>query len=306
MYRDEKKMRSESEEKLKRLVNFLVKMKENLVKDNHGDDDLQGRFRALLQELEKELQRANSKRSSSNEKRSQVLESEQANQWKTQRDAAETERDKLETKLKLQLKRARDREQEIEAMWSEREKDLVARCSHLESGLAQWEAKYKTRGAEIMKEQKARKQEMEMYCKEWADEKASWEAMVSQREDWLEEQVAKWTSLLDAKDHDLLKLKISYQELNHAATATKERLNELEQQVYENRRALSEHSTQTSFLCGRSPEESEGDNCLSIVKFVNETDMEEESTKMETEKLKVVRNELGMKTQDAFNMIKAL
>ncbi len=76
--------------------------------------------------------------------------------------------------------------------------------------------------------------------------------------------------------------------------------------MYENGRALSEHSTQTSFLCGRSPEENEGDNCLSIVKFVNETDMEEESTKMETEKLKVVRNELGMKTQDAFNMIKAL
>jgi len=56
----------------------------------------------------------------------------------------------------------------------------------------------------------------------------------------------------------------------------------------------------------KGPEENEGDNYLSIVKFVNETDMEEESTKMEIEKLKVVRNELGMKTQDAFNMIKAL
>ncbi|KAH8961406.1 hypothetical protein BDL97_05G048900 [Sphagnum fallax] len=307
MYRDEKKMRSESEEKLKRLVKFLVKMKENLVKDNHGDDDLQGRFRALLQELEKELQRANSKRSSSNEKRSQVLESEQANQWKTQRDAAETERDKLETKLKLQLKRARDREQEIEAMWSEREKDLVARCSHLESGLAQWEAKYKTRGAEIMKEQKARKQEMEIYCKEWADEKASWEAMVSQREDWLEEQVAKWTSLLDAKDYELFKLKHSYHELNRVATATKERLDELQQQLYENTRAFSEHSTQTSLLCEKSQEESEGESCLSIVKFVNETDMmEEESTKMEMEKLRAAKNELEMKVQDTLHLVEAL
>ncbi|CAM6067899.1 unnamed protein product [Sphagnum tenellum] len=299
--REEKKMRSESEEKLKRLVKFLVKMRENLMKE--PADDLQGKLRTLFQELEKELQRANSKRS--NEKRSQLSQSEESSQLKSQGGLVETERDKLEAKLKLQLKRAWDREREIEAMWSEREKDLVARCSHLEASLDQWEAKYKTREAEIMQE-RLRNQEMEMYHREWADEKAGWEAMVLQREDWLEEQVAKWTSLMDAKDHDLLKLRISYQELNHAATATKERLNELEQQVYENRRALSEHSTQTSFLCGRSPEESEGDNCLSIVKFVNETDMEEESTKMETEKLKFVRNELEMKAQDAFNLIKAL
>jgi len=61
-------------------------------------------------------------------------------------------------------------------------------------------------------------QEMEVHCKKWADEKAGWEAMVSQHEDWLEEPGAKWTSLLDAKDYDLLKLKSSYQELNYRAT----------------------------------------------------------------------------------------
>ncbi|CAM6045468.1 unnamed protein product [Sphagnum compactum] len=59
---------------------------------------------------------------------------------------------------------------------------------------------------------------MEVRCKKWADEKAGWEAMVSQHEDWLEELGAKWTSLLDAKDYDLLKLKSSYQELNYGAT----------------------------------------------------------------------------------------
>jgi hypothetical protein len=37
-------------------------------------------------------------------------------------------------------------------------------------------------------------------------------------EDWLEEPGAKWTSLLDAKDFDLLKLKSSYQKLNYGAT----------------------------------------------------------------------------------------
>jgi hypothetical protein len=39
-------------------------------------------------------------------------------------------------------------------MWSEREKDLVARCSHLEFRLTQWEAKCKTREAETMQEGK--------------------------------------------------------------------------------------------------------------------------------------------------------
>jgi hypothetical protein len=59
---------------------------------------------------------------------------------------------------------------------------------------------------------------MEVHCKKWADEKAGWEATVSQHEDWLEEPGANWTSLLDAKDHDLLKLKSSYQELTYGAT----------------------------------------------------------------------------------------
>ncbi len=62
-------------------------------------------------------------------------------------------------------------------MWSEREKDLVARCSHLEASLDQWEAKYKTKEAEIM-QKRLRNQEMEMYHREWAHEKAGWEAMV--------------------------------------------------------------------------------------------------------------------------------
>ncbi len=42
----------------------------------------------------------------------------------------------------------------------------------------------------------------------------------------------------------------------------------------------------TSFPCRKSQEESEGENCLSIVRFVNEIDMEEESLRMEADKLK--------------------
>ncbi len=95
--REEKKMRSESEEKLKRLVKFLIKIRENLMKE--PADDLQGKLRTLFQELEKELQRVNSKRS--NEKRSQLSQSEESSQLKSQGDLVETEKDKLEAKLKL-------------------------------------------------------------------------------------------------------------------------------------------------------------------------------------------------------------
>jgi hypothetical protein len=41
-------------------------------------------------------------------------------------------------------------------MWSEREKDLVARYSPLEFRLTQWEAKCKTREVETMQEGKDR------------------------------------------------------------------------------------------------------------------------------------------------------
>jgi hypothetical protein len=38
---------------------------------------------------------------------------------------------------------------------------------------------------------------------------------------------------------------------------------------------LAEHPKLTSFPCRKSQEGSEGENCLSIVRFVNEIDMEE-------------------------------
>ncbi len=47
-------------------------------------------------------------------------------------------------------------------------------------------------------------------------------------------------------------------------------------------------------------------NCQSIVRFVNEIDMEEESLRMEADKLKKVRIQLEMKAQDTPNLIEAL
>jgi hypothetical protein len=47
-------------------------------------------------------------------------------------------------------------------------------------------------------------------------------------------------------------------------------------------------------------------NCLSIVRFVNEIDMEEESLRMEADKSKKVRIQLEMKARDTPNLIEAL
>ncbi len=69
---------------------------------------------------------------------------------------------------------------------------------------------------------------------------------------------------------------------------------------------MAEHATLTSFPCRKSQEESGGENCLSIVRFVNEIDMEEESLRMEADKLKTVRIQLEMKAQDTPNLIEAL
>jgi hypothetical protein len=145
---------------------------------------------------------------------------------------------------------------------------------------------------------------MEVHCKKWADEKTGWEAMFSQHEDWLEEPGAKWTSLLDAKDYDLLKLKCSYQELNYGATGNV--LMSCSKSSMKTGNLLAEHPTLTSFPCRKSQEESEGENCLSIVRFVNEIDMEEESLGMETDKLKTVKIQLEMKARDTPNLIEAL
>ncbi len=48
----------------------------------------------------------------------------------------------------------------------------------------------------------------------------------------------------------------------------------------------------TRFPWRKSQEENEGENCPSIVRFVNEIDMEGESLRMEADKLEMVRIQL--------------
>lgn len=312
-WREEKKLRGESEDKVKRLYSFLTKIRDKLANEEDGKADAPDSLQALVKDLDKELQRTSAKRM--NTKRVRAVESEQATRWKAQRDLVEAERDKLEEKLKLHVRRARDREAEIEAMWLEREKNLATKCSHLEADVSHLEAKYKKREFELMQDRKLWEKELEGYRKEWADEKAGWEAIVSQREDWLEEQVAKWASLLEDKDRELLSLKGAHLELNDFAKANKQRLVHVQQVVYDNQKTLLDHSSPTSVSCesykaARNSEDSEGESIISSEKVVRDHDKEyvrnDEEKELDAEKFRLERQELEKKVMDTLNLMEEL
>ena len=277
-WREEKKFRKESEDKVKRLLAFLMHMKEKLTNEEEGGGE--ERLASVVKELDKELQKMNAKKSSV--KRSKAIEVEQATRWKAQRDAVEAERDKLEEKLNLQLRRARDREGEIDAMWAERERNLATKCSHLEADVAHWESKHKKREVELGQERKRWEAELEGYRKQWASEKAGWEALVLQREEWLEDQVARWAALLDGKDRELAVLKTANEELKEVLKADKQRHESLQQHVHYHQKEMLENSSQTSISCesdkrGRNIlEEQEEESCQTVERFVRDVDKGEE------------------------------
>lgn len=277
-WREEKKFRKESEDKVKRLLAFLMHMKEKLTNEEEGGGE--ERLASVVKELDKELQKMNAKKSSV--KRSKAIEVEQASRWKAQRDAVEAERDKLEEKLNLQLRRARDREGEIDAMWAERERNLATKCSHLEADVAHWESKHKKREVELGQERKRWEAELEGYRKQWASEKAGWEALVLQREEWLEDQVARWAALLDGKDREMAVLKTANEELKEVLKADKQRHESLQQHVHYHQKEMLENSSQTSISCesdkrGRNIlEEQEEESCQTVERFVRDVDNGEE------------------------------
>ncbi|KAG0554127.1 hypothetical protein KC19_12G064900 [Ceratodon purpureus] len=278
-WKEEKRIRGEYEDKAKRLLSFMVSIKEKLATGDDAEEDVTSRLASVSKDLDKELQRMSSKRFST--KRSKLLESEQSTRWKSQRDAAVAERDNLEEKLNLHLRRARDRESEIEAMWVERERNLVTKCSSLEAAIAHWESKYKKRDTEVMQEKKLSEMELEAHRKQWADEKTGWEAFVLQREQWVEEQVSKWTSLLEAKDRELTSLRKELEELEVSFKNIKLTLENAPQQVHDDQKQMLENSSQTNISCEsyeaeRNSEESEGEGCQSVEKFVHEIDTREE------------------------------
>ncbi|XP_024363982.1 uncharacterized protein [Physcomitrium patens] len=271
--KEEKRIRGEYEEKLKRLTSFLKSMKEKLTPDvEDAEEDVASKLASVSKDLDKELQRMSSKKLS--KRRSELIE--QSTRWKLQRDAAVKDRDNLEEKLNLQLKSERDREAEMEAMWVEREKNLIIKCSHLEAAVGHWESKYKKRDTEALQERKLSDIELEAYRTQWSDEKAGWEAFVLKREQWLEEQVMKWTSLLDAKDRGLSSLKQELEELEISFKNVKHAL-ENPHQVHDQPKQMLETCSQTdasceSFKADRSSEDSDGESCQSVEKIVHEVD----------------------------------
>jgi len=315
-WKEEKRIRGEYEDKVKRLLSFLMSIKEKLTTGEDGEEDVTSRLASVSRDLDKELQRMSSKRFST--KRSKRLESEQSCRWKLQRDAAIAERDNLEEKLNLHVRRARDREAEMEAMWMEREGNLVAKCSHLEATIVHWEAKFKKRSSEVMEERKALEMELEAHRKQWAEEKTGWEAFVLHREQWLAEQVTKWTSLLASKDLELTSLKKEREELVSSFKNVKQALENQSQQIHDQQKQILENSSQTNTSCesykaGRNSEEGEGESCQSMEKFVHEIgavedgdDAEPDICTDEVEKLRLEREELEEKLSSSLKLMDEL
>lgn len=315
-WKEEKIIRGEYEDKVKRLLSFLTSIKEKLTTGEDGEEDATNRLASVSKDLDKELQRMSSKKFST--KRSRLLESEQSCRWKLQRDAALVERDNLEEKLNVHVRRARDREAEIESMWMERERDLVTKCSQLEATIVQWETRFKKRNSEVMQERKVLEMELEAHRKQWADEKSGWEAFVLQREQWLAEQVTKWTSLLDAKDLELTSLKKELEELDSSFKDVKQALENQSQQVRDQQKQMLENSSQTNTSCesykaGRNSEEGEGETCQSIEEFVHEIDTVEDVDDAKpdigtdnVEKLRLEKEELEEKLSSALKLMDEL
>ena len=314
-WKEEKRIRGEYEDKAKRLLSFLVGVKEKLVTGEDAEEDVSSRLASVLKDLDKELQRMSSKRFST--KRSKLMESEQSTRWKLQRDAAVAERDNLEEKLNLHLRRARDREAEIEAMWVERERNLVTKCDHLEAAVAHWESMYKKRDANVVQDRKLWEMELETHRKQWTDEKTGLEAFMQQREQWFEEQVTKWTSLLEAKDQELTSLKKELEELEVSFKNVKLKLENPFQQVNDQQKQMLENSSQTNVSCEsyeaeRNSEESEGEGCQSIQKFVHEIDTDyvevaEPNIGSETvRKIRLEKEELERKLSSALKLVDEL
>jgi hypothetical protein len=315
-WKEEKRIRGEYEDKAKRFLSFLVSMKEKLATGEDTEENVSSRLASISKDLDKELQRMSSKRFST--RRSKLMESEQSTRWKSQRDAAVAERDSLEEKLNLHLRRARDREAEIEAMWVERERNLVTKCHSLEAAVAHWESRYKKRDTEVVQERKHSEMELEAHRKQWADEKTGWEAFVLQREQWVEEQVTKWTSLLEAKDRELSSFKKELEELEVSFKNVKLTLEKPPPLVHDQQKQMLENSSQTNISCesykaGRSSEESEGESCQSIEKFVHEIDTVEDVEDADpdigadnVEKLRLEKEELEKKLSSTLKLMDEL
>lgn len=306
---EENSIRGEYEEKVTMLSSFLINMKEELTIDGEdGEEVVASRLASVSKDLDKELENMSFKKLST---RSLLSENEQGIRWKLQRDTPVTRKDNLELKLHMQLRKAREREAQVEAMWVERERNLVTKCSYLEAAIVQWESKYEKRDIEALQERKLLEIELEAHRTKWADEKLRLEAVVLKQQQWLEEKVSKWTSLLDAKDRELNSLKNELEELETSLKIVKQALESPPQQVHDQQKHMLETFWQSNTSCesykaGRSSEESDGESCQSIETFVHATDAvvdehhkETDSGMVFVEKLILERKELEGKVSNS-------
>ncbi|XP_024517041.1 plectin [Selaginella moellendorffii] len=186
--------------KLKKVESFFNKLKDRIAREKAGNASS-----AFLTELEKEVGRLSSIFSVKKDLH-KAMEGEQFEALKKQRDAAVAERDKLEEKLNRLLKRSRDREAEIDAMWLEREKLLIEKVTSLEERTERYEE-------DIASEKRSRRQNAGEHRKDWDNEKSALEEAVRDRENALKAQREETQRLIEEKDRELHTLKTVHQQL---------------------------------------------------------------------------------------------
>ncbi|KAJ7541537.1 hypothetical protein O6H91_10G064300 [Diphasiastrum complanatum] len=207
-FREERKLHSVALGKLQKLENILHAVKEKVSRGQevlrvHKDHDAGSRLEEIFKDLNEDASRMTLVLSQKKDNDNASTQIKLIEAWKVQRDSAVRERDTLEEKLSLLLRRARDRESEIEAMWSEREKTLLEKVHSVQESSYRWEAKYKKRETELLHERKLWEGELGAMKKDWEDDKAGGEAMTRGQTQWSKSQDQRLTSSVERNMSEL-------------------------------------------------------------------------------------------------------
>ncbi|CAM6103296.1 unnamed protein product [Calypogeia fissa] len=190
MLKKERKSNKETVEKLGTSVNSLMKLRGNLAvqKSRSSEEGGPSYLQVLdtaLEDMDRELQvNLTQWTKKSSEVDDHASDIDELSRWKQQRDALEEERDKVEENMTLLLRRTRERHEEMEVLWLEREALLEQKVGCLEVELQRSEMKQRRKEAEILAERVRWAEELQKHRKAWARERIAWEATVRGKEDW--------------------------------------------------------------------------------------------------------------------------
>lgn len=192
----------------------------------------------VLSELLRDLERVETEKQEvlSPSKCQQFFEWELIKKWKAQRDLLEDERDKLEERFDLSMSKAKDNEKRIEAIWREKERNLAEKLRNLEARLENQEIVWKRKNEAFFQEKVKLELEIDAYRKNWEEEREKGQAIMLDREQWMDEQIKEWACLLDVKDEELSALRSVQKKLADVLSTSKRRLIDIKRQLVRNRK----------------------------------------------------------------------